>query len=202
MKPGQKPDPFTEKAKKQGYPARSVFKLEEIDRRCQLVKPGMRVLDLGAAPGSWTRFLAQRVGHQGAVFAVDLNPLRIPSAPPITAEQMDVLEVPLTVFSDRGPFDLVVSDIAPHTSGIKEADAARSEALVERCLDIADACLRPGGGFVAKIFVGAGFEAVRGRMRKSFGSVRVIKPEASRKESVEIYLVGLARKAPPPPEGA
>lgn len=210
MKPGHKPDPFTAKAQKQGFPARSVFKLEEIDRRCQLVRTGHRVLDLGAAPGSWTRYLAQRVGPRGAVYAVDLNPLRIPVTPNITFEQLDILESPVERFASWGPFDLVVSDIAPHTSGIKEADAARSEALVERCLDIADASLAFGGSFVSKIFQGAGFEAVRARMRGTFETVRVIKPEASRKESVEIYLVGLKRKtalpppaaAPPPAEGA
>lgn len=207
MKPGRKPDPFTAKAQKQGFPARSVFKLEEIDRRCQLVRQGHRVLDLGAAPGSWTRYLSQHVGLRGAVYAVDLNPLRIPVTPNVTFEQMDILECPVERFTAWGPFDLVVSDIAPHTSGIKEADAARSEALVERCLDIADAALAFGGSFVAKIFQGGGFDAIRARMRGTFETVRVIKPEASRKESVEIYLVGLKRKtappAPPPsPEGA
>lgn len=201
MKPGRKPDPFTAKAHKQGFPARSVFKLEEIDRRCQLIKGGQRVLDLGAAPGSWTRFLSQRVGPRGTVVAVDLNPLKV-GAPNVIADQVDVFAVPLTYFVERGPFDLVVSDIAPHTSGIKEADAARSEELVERCLDIAEACLAAGGSFVAKIFVGGGFDAVRARFRGVFETVRVIKPEASRKESVEIYLVGLKRKTPPPPPAA
>lgn len=202
MKPGRKPDPFTAKAQKQGFPARSVFKLEEIDRRCQLIRQGQRVLDLGAAPGSWTRYLAQHVGARGAVYAVDLNPLRIASTPNIRFEQMDIFECPVARFAALGPFDVVVSDIAPHTSGIKEADAARSEALVERCLDIADASLAQGGAFVSKIFVGGGFDAIRARMRGSYETVRVIKPEASRKESVEIYLVGLKRKTAPPAPGA
>lgn len=196
MKPGSKPDPFTAKAQKQGFPARSVFKLEEIHRRCQLFRTGQRVLDLGAAPGSWTRFIAQRVGPRGSVFAVDLNPLKIAPMPQIASEQLDIVETPIERFAAHGPFDVVVSDIAPHTTGIKEADAARSEALVERCLEIAEATLAVDGSFVAKIFVGAGFEAVRAKMRAIFTQVRVIKPEASRKESVEIYLVGLKRKAP------
>ncbi|MEZ4390831.1 MAG: RlmE family RNA methyltransferase [Polyangiales bacterium] len=200
MKPGRKPDPFTAKAQKQGFPARSVFKLEEIDRRCQLLRPGMRVMDLGAAPGSWSRYIAQRVGPKGHVFALDLNPLKVGS-PQIEFEQLDLFEAPLDYLAAKGPFDLVVSDIAPHTTGVREADAASSELLVERCLDVADACLAPGGSFVAKIFVGAGFEAVRARMRGAFETVRVLKPEASRKESVEIFLVGLRRKAPAPTSG-
>lgn len=198
MKPGRKPDPFTAKAQKQGFPARSVFKLEEIDRRCQLIRQGHRVLDLGAAPGSWTRYLSQHVGPKGFVYAVDLNPLKVASTPNVVAEELDIFAVPVAHFIARGPFDVVVSDIAPHTSGIKEADAARSEELVERCLDLADATLAAGGGFVAKIFVGGGFDAVRARMRTIFETVRVIKPEASRKESVEIYLVGLKRRGAPP----
>lgn len=205
MKPGRKPDPFTARAQKQGFPARSVFKLEEIDRRCQLLRTGLRVMDLGAAPGSWTRYIAQKVGPKGYVYAIDLNPLKIPSAAQIEAEELDLVTTPVEHFVSKGPFDLVVSDIAPHTTGIKEADAANSEALVSRCIEVATACLKPGGSFVAKIFVGGGFEEVRAQLRASFETVRVIKPEASRRESVEIYLVALRRKAlggPPAGDGS
>ncbi len=196
MKPTGKPDPYTAKAKKEGYPARSVYKLEEIDRRLRLVRPGLRVLDLGAAPGSWTRYLADKVGPRGAVVALDLNPLKITAPPHVTQREIDLLACPLEDLAALGPFDLVVSDMAPHTSGLRDQDVARSEELVERAIAIADVTLCAGGAFVAKIFQGGGFDQVRASLRARYDTVRGIKPEASRKESSEIYLVGLGRKAP------
>lgn len=198
MKHTRKPDPYTARAQKEGYPARSVYKLEEIDRRCQLVKSGQRVLDLGAAPGSWARFLAQKVGARGAVVALDLNPPNVVLPPYVTWRELDVFQTPLPEFAALGPFDLVVSDMAPHTTGIRDADCTRSEELVERAIAISDVTLRKGGAFVAKIFQGGGFDAVRAQLRPRFETVRVIKPEASRKESFEIYLVGLSRRDDPP----
>ncbi len=200
MKPGAKPDRFTARAHQEGFAARSVYKLEEIDRRCRVFRTGQRVLDLGAAPGSWTQWMVPRVGGKGAIVAVDLNPLKVKVPAYVQAMQFDVLAAPLDEFAKLGPFDVVVSDMAPHTSGVQDADAARSAELVDRAIDIADACLAPGGHFVAKIFQGAEFEAVRKRLRERYETVRVLKPEASRKESVEIYLVGLGRtvKAPTP----
>ncbi len=199
MKPGNKPDPFTAKAHKEGFAARSVYKLEEIDRRVRLTRPGLRVLDLGAAPGSWTQYLANKVGARGLVVALDLNPLRVALPRHVRAAELDVLAAPLADIAAHGPFDAVVSDMAPHTTGIREADAARSEELVERAVAIADVCLRKGGTFVAKIFQGDGFDRVRALLRARYETVRVIKPEASRKESVEIFLVGLGRSADPEP---
>lgn len=199
MKPTGKPDPFTAKAQKEGFPARSVYKLAEIDRRVGLVRPGMRALDLGAAPGSWTKYLADKVGPKGSVVALDLNPLRVALGPHVTAKELDVLACPLEDIAALGPFDLVVSDMAPHTTGLRIADVARSVELVERAMAIADAALAPGGAFVAKIFQGEGFEAVRAALRARYATVRIVKPEASRKESFEIYLVGLQRKTAPTP---
>lgn len=198
MKHTRKPDPFTARAHKEGYPARSIYKLEEIDRRCQLLKQGQRVLDLGAAPGSWARFLAQKVGARGAVVALDLNPPNVVLPPHVTWREVDVFQCAPDEVGALGPFDLVVSDMAPHTTGIRDADTARSEELVERALVLSDASLRKGGHFVAKIFQGGGFDAVRASVRTRFETVRVIKPEASRKESFEIYLVGLSRRDAPP----
>lgn len=197
MKPGGKPDPFTARAHKEGFAARSVYKLEEIDRRCKLLRPGLRVLDLGAAPGSWTQWMATKLGGKGRIVAVDLNPLRVTVPAFVKAMELDVMAAPLDDFAALGPFDLVVSDMAPHTSGTKEADAALSAELVDRALVIGDRCLVPGGNLVAKIFQGAEFEDVRKRFRERFDGVKLMKPEASRKESVEIFLVGLGRKAPP-----
>ena len=196
MKPGNKPDRFTAKAHKEGFAARSIYKLEEIDRRLRLVRQGMRVLDLGAAPGSWTQYLAQKVGGKGAVVALDLNPLRVAVPAYVQAREMDVLNVPVEEVAALGPFDLVVSDMAPHTTGVRDADVARSVELVERAVAIADASLKPGGALLVKIFQGSGFEEVRALFRARFDELRIVKPEASRKESIEIYLAGLGRKAP------
>lgn len=196
MKPGNKPDRFTAKAHKEGFAARSIYKLEEIDRRLRLVRQGMRVLDLGAAPGSWTQYLAQKVGGKGAVVALDLNPLRVAVPAYVQAREMDVLNVPVEEVAALGPFDLVVSDMAPHTTGVRDADVARSVELVERAIVLADATLKPGGALLVKIFQGSGFEDVRALLRARYDEVRIVKPEASRKESSEIYLAGLGRKPP------
>ena len=202
MKPGNKPDPYTAKAHKEGFAARSIYKLEELDRRLRLARPGLRVLDLGAAPGSWTQYLAGKVGPRGLVVALDLNPLRVAVPPHVKAVELDVLAAPLADIAALGPFDAVVSDMAPHTTGVREADAARCAELVERAIVIADACLRKGGTFVAKVFQGDDFERLRAMLRERYGEVRTLKPEASRKESVEIYLAGLARKSDPAAPGA
>jgi 23S rRNA (uridine2552-2'-O)-methyltransferase len=188
------PDRFTNKAKKEGFAARSVYKLEEIDRRVRLIRPGARVLDLGAAPGSWTQYVAPKVGARGKVVAVDLNPLRVNAAPQVTAVQLDVLAAPIEQFVALGKFDVVLSDMAPHTTGIRDGDVARSVELVERAIEIAAAVLAPGGKFLAKIFQGEGFEDVRKKMRAVFDEVRILKPEASKRESIEIYLAGIGRK--------
>lgn len=191
-------DRYTKKAKAEGFAARSVYKLEEIDRRTKLLRPGIRVLDLGAAPGSWTQYVSPKVGSKGRVVAVDLEPLRVSVGPNVQALQMDALG-DISVLDPYGPFDVVLSDMAPHTTGIPFADAARSEELVERVLDVSERLLVPGGTMVAKLFRGEGFEAIRVRMRGLFDEVRVIKPEASRRESVEMFLIGVSRKAPPKP---
>jgi 23S rRNA (uridine2552-2'-O)-methyltransferase len=191
----RQPDRFTHKAKKEGFAARSVYKLEEIDRRVRLLRAGARVLDLGAAPGSWTQYVAPKVGPRGKVVAVDLNPLRVKTGPHVTAVQLDVLAAPIGDFEKLGAFDVVLSDMAPHTTGIRDADVARSVELVERAIEIAAAVLAPGGKFLAKIFQGEGFEAVRAKMRVLFDEVRILKPEASKRESIEIYLAGIGRKA-------
>lgn len=191
-------DRYTKKAKAEGFAARSVYKLEEIDRRTKLLRPGIRVLDLGAAPGSWTQYVSPKVGSKGRVVAVDLEPLRVGVGPNVQVLQMDALG-DISVLDPYGPFDVVLSDMAPHTTGIPFADAARSEELVERVLDVSERLLVPGGTMVAKLFRGEGFEAIRVRMRGLFDEVRVIKPEASRRESVEMFLIGVSRKAPVAP---
>jgi 23S rRNA (uridine2552-2'-O)-methyltransferase len=187
-------DHFGERAKREGYPARSVYKLQEIDRRLQLLRRGQRVLDLGAAPGSWTQFAAKRVEREGKVVAIDLNPARIALPPHVTFHALDIFK--FDALAELGPesFDVVLSDMAPHTSGQRHRDQFGSFELYMRALEIASQVLVPSGTFVGKIFQGPELEQAREATRAHFKSVRIIKPEASRSESFETFLVGLERR--------
>ena len=192
--PYRRPDHKTRLAREQGYPARSVFKLEEIDRRVHLLKPGMRVLDLGAAPGSWSMLASQRVGRSGSVLAVDKKPIDLSLGSNVIVVQEDALAMDATVIRTHGPFDVVLSDMAPSTTGFSHVDEIRSAELFMRAVDVADETLRPGGNFVGKLFMGASFEEARAHLRASFNTIRIIRPEGTRRSSVETFLVGLDRK--------
>lgn len=181
-------DSFGRRARRQGYPARSVYKLEEIDRRTRILRKGQRVLDLGASPGAWTLYAAQKVGPQGRVLGLDLDEHK--SALPAHAE-IQVADAFTVEPSSLGAFDVVLSDMAPKTSGQRHADQYRSYELFSRALEIASAVLRPGGSFVGKIFQGAEFEDARAAARQRFKKVRVMRPKATRTESYEVFLVGL-----------
>ncbi|MFO0761566.1 MAG: RlmE family RNA methyltransferase [Byssovorax sp.] len=196
--PYRRPDAFTKAAKAQGYPARSVFKLEEIDRRTRLFRQGQRVLDLGAAPGSWSMYAAQKIGAGGKLLAVDLSPIQVALGPNATASQGDALSLANEALALHAPYDVVLSDMAPSTTGNKLADQARSFELFMRAVEVAVALGAPGSAFVGKIFMGEDFEQARAALRKAYGEVRVIRPEGTRSVSFEVFLVGLAKKAPPP----
>jgi 23S rRNA (uridine2552-2'-O)-methyltransferase len=187
-------DHFGHKAKREGFPARSVYKLEEIDRRLKLLRRGQRVLDLGAAPGSWTMYAAERVGREGKVLAIDLNEARVSLPPQASFRALDVFGADLA--SELGPasFEVVLSDMAPHTSGQRHRDQFRSYELYMRALEIARAVLVPGGNFVGKIFQGPELETARAATREAFSSARTLKPEASRSESFEIFLAGIGAR--------
>ena len=193
--PYKRPDRFTREAKKRGFAARSVFKLEEIDRRVRLFRKGQRVLDLGAAPGSWSQFAAERIGSSGKVLAVDLSPLAKAPPPNVTFFAGDVLALAPEAFAELGPYDVVLSDMAPNTTGTRESDQAKSFELFMRALELAGALLRPGGSFVGKIFMGPDFSAAKRRVKELFQSERAIRPEGTRESSFEIFLVGLGRRA-------
>jgi 23S rRNA (uridine2552-2'-O)-methyltransferase len=184
-------DHFGDRAKREGYPARSVYKLQEIDRRIQLLRRGQRVLDLGAAPGSWTMYAAERVGRDGKVVSVDLNELRVGLPPQVSFRALDVFK--FDPKSEFGPaaFDVVLSDMAPHTSGQRHRDQFGSYELYMQALHLAREVLAVGGTFVGKIFQSPELEQARAATRAGFSSVRIVKPEASRSESYEIFLVGL-----------
>lgn len=184
-------DYHTREAHKAGFVARSVFKLSEIDRRVDLLSPGQHVLDLGAAPGSWSAYAAQKIGNQGRLLAVDLKPLTARLDPWCTVIEGDAFALESCVLDDLAPYDVVLSDMAPNTTGHKGVDQARSFDLFCRALELATALLRPEGSFVGKLFMSGEYEEARNRMRQSFAKVRTIRPETTRSVSSEIFLVGL-----------
>ncbi len=195
-------DHFTVEAKKAGYPARSVFKLEEIDQRVRMFKPGQSVLDLGASPGSWTLYAAGRVGPKGHVLAMDLKPLDTTSgkALPPQAEFIlgDALSLETEALARFAPYDVVVSDMAPNTTGNRLGDQTRSFELFMRALAVAEALLKPGGAFVGKLFMGEDFALARAEVKRLFEAERTLRPEGTRTSSYEVFLVGERRRLATP----
>ena len=196
--PYARPDAKTKAAKALGYPARSVFKLSEIDQRMRLLRPGQRVLDLGAAPGSWARYASERVGTQGRVLAVDRSPILQAFAPNVTVVQGDALDLANDALAAFAPYDIVLSDMAPSTSGAKASDQARSFELFARALEVARALGKPGSHFVGKLFMSGDFQEARRSLAEAYARVQVIRPDATRSRSPEVFLVGLGRKASEP----
>lgn len=197
--PYRRPDAFTKAAKAQGYPARSVFKLEEIDRRVRLFREGQRVLDLGAAPGSWSMYAAQKIGRSGRLLAVDLTPIQAILGPNAVAIQGDALSLDNADLARFSPYDVVLSDMAPSTTGSKLADQARSFELFMRAVEVVAALGGAGGSFVGKLFMSEDFTKARDALRALFEEVRTIRPEGTRASSVEVFLVGQRRKKPVAP---
>jgi 23S rRNA (uridine2552-2'-O)-methyltransferase len=191
-----KADFWALKAKKEGYPARSVYKLMEIDKKFGLVKAGSRILDIGAAPGSWSLWLLKRLAGKGYIAAVDLQNLNIKTAYEnflfIRGDLYDA-EVRSRLLA-AGPFALVLSDAAPGTTGNRFVDQSASEAIVEAVIDYAEAALAPGGAVVAKIFQGGGEAALLKRLRGRFALAKGFKPMACRTMSFETYLVATGFK--------
>ncbi len=188
-------DHYTRKARKENYPARSVYKLREIQKKTRLIPKGGRVLDLGCAPGSWLLYAAELVGPSGSVTGVDVKPVSVAAPPRATVIQADVSGDIEDLIGRIGVgYDAVISDMAPDTTGNKAADAARSHALCAAALAVADAVLAPGGGFLCKIFQGEDFEAFRNQVKTRFQRHRIIKPDSSRKASKEIFIIGTGKK--------
>lgn len=189
-------DPYVLQAQKEGWRSRAIYKLKEINEKDQLLKPGMLVLDLGAAPGGWSQYAAQQVSPAGEVLALDILPVE-PYAG-VTFLQGDfteesVFEQLLDLINER-PVDLVMSDMAPNFSGNKAVDIPRSMYLVELTLDLADRVLKPGGHVLMKVFQGEGYEQLLATMRQDYTKVITRKPQASRARSSEIYLLGLKKR--------
>jgi 23S rRNA (uridine2552-2'-O)-methyltransferase len=196
-KPYRPKDHYFKKAKQEGLRARSAFKVDEILKRYPFLKKGAAVLDLGAAPGGFLQILADAVGPQGRVIGVDIVPIRPFSQPYVKTVVLDVLaddfDAKLRELYD-GPFDAVISDMAPKTSGIRTTDEARSLRLARKALEVSVTRGRPGSAFVAKLFMGGEFEEFRDEVRASFEEVKLVRPEATRGASMEVYVVGLRRK--------
>jgi 23S rRNA (uridine2552-2'-O)-methyltransferase len=189
-------DEYVRRAQRDGYRARAAYKLIEIDDRDKLIRPGMTVVDLGSAPGSWSQVVVQRLKGQGKVIALDLLEMK-----PVAGvhfiqgdfreqEVLDQLEAAL----DGKPVDLVIADMAPNISGISEVDQANAMYLTELALDFSCKWLKPGGQFLVKVFNGGGFEEIVRNMRQNFAKVAVRKPKASRDRSSEVYLLGTGRR--------
>jgi 23S rRNA (uridine2552-2'-O)-methyltransferase len=187
-------DYYFKQAKKENFAARSVFKLEEIDERFRILRPGYKVLDLGAAPGSWSQYSAKKIGAQGRVLGIDIQPIKltIPNAVFITADMRDLnLEQTMAENGIAPPFDVVLSDMAPKTIGIKLTDQMRSLELCELALRTAERFLRPKGTFVCKLFHSDEFEGFRDELRTKFGRVEILRPKSTRKESKEIFFIAM-----------
>jgi 23S rRNA (uridine2552-2'-O)-methyltransferase len=184
-------DPFVKQAQKDGYRSRSAYKLIELNEKDKLIRPGMRIMDLGSAPGGWSQVAGRLVGHKGRVLATDILPMD--GLTNVDFIQGDFTEdaVVQRVFEWLAgeKFDLIISDIAPNISGIASADQARSIYFLELALDTVCKALKPGATFVAKMFQGSGSDQYLKELRTHFAKVSIRKPEASRKESREVYVV-------------
>lgn len=196
-RPYQPKDFFFRKAKESGLRARSAFKIDEIARRFSVFKRGQAVLDLGAAPGGFLQVILALVGEKGTVIGVDLAAISSLGRPNVKTAVLDVLADDFDarlLELHRGSFDVVVSDLAPKTTGVHSTDEARSLRLASKALEVSRVRGRPDGHFISKLFMGGDFEAFREEVRASYAEVKVVRPEATRGASMEVYLVGLRRK--------
>jgi len=188
-------DHYTRQAKKEHYPARSVYKLAEIQKKHRIIAKGDRVLDLGAAPGSWTKYAAEQTGTGGSVVGIDISPVDIALPAHATLMTQDVFALMASPDQVIGSdFQVVLSDMAPATTGDRFGDAARSHALCEAALAVADAVLQSGGRFVCKIFQGEDFKSFSDQVKARFDRMHIFKPQSSRKASREIFIIGLGKK--------
>lgn len=195
-----KADSYTLRAHREGYPARSVYKLQEIQETCRIIRPGDSVLDVGAAPGSWTLYVHRRlIKGQGRIVAVDLNPLGLNPVPPtVTSFTGDAFSREIRAqLTALGPYDAIISDAAPMTTGNRSVDTSRSEYLAQQVMLLADEQLKVHGNLVIKIFQGGGQQAILAQMRQKYAKARTLKPKACRSDSFETYLIGLDKKENP-----
>jgi len=197
-------DPYVRAARAAGWRSRAAFKLLELDERFRLLRPDARVVDLGAAPGGWTQLAAKRVGDRGRVVALDILPMDpVAGAIVLQGDFTEDAAEQMVLDALAGPADLVLSDLAPNTTGHNSTDHLRIVALVELAADFARKVLVPGGAFVCKVFQGGAERDLLAAMKRDFAAVRHAKPPASRKDSAESYLVaqGFRGRGEAPPTG-
>ncbi|HSM99579.1 MAG TPA: 23S rRNA (uridine(2552)-2'-O)-methyltransferase RlmE [Rudaea sp.] len=189
-------DPFVKRAQAEGWRSRAVFKLEELIDRDRLLKPGMVVVDLGAAPGGWSQMVRERLGDAGRIVALDILPMQgIAGVEFIEGDfREDEVLKRLEATLNGAPVDLVLSDIAPNMSGVDVADQARAMHLAELAQEFAAVHLKPGGAFVVKLFQGRGFDEYVRNLRKAYERVSMRKPKASRARSPEVYALATGKK--------
>ncbi|MFZ9594485.1 MAG: RlmE family RNA methyltransferase [Bdellovibrionia bacterium] len=196
-------------AKKENYVARSIFKLKEIDERFKVFKPAQKMLDLGAAPGSWSQYASERIGPKGRLLGVDLQAIEL-TLPNAYFFQGDLRELSLEKLFEQTsispPFDVVLSDMAPKTTGIRVTDQARSLELCQKAFSCAELFLKPKGTFICKLFHSDEFEGLRKQLRAQFARIEVLRPKSTRKESKEIFFIALQylgnKKTPPTPQSS
>ncbi len=192
------PDPYRKRARTEGYVARAAYKLKEIDEKYRLFKEGQRVLDLGCSPGSWLQYIASRLGPTGLLVGVDLTPPAVEMAPPLYFVHAEVGSLDLATVTSLSPdFEVVLSDLAPKTTGTREVDQQRSLALALAAWDWAKKLLKPGGHFLVKIFEGPDSTVLAALLKKAFSRCLRVKPAGSRPASPEIYFLGLNYRAVP-----
>ncbi|MBL0732747.1 MAG: RlmE family RNA methyltransferase [Desulfosarcina sp.] len=183
-------DHYARKAKKDKYPARSVYKLKEIQKKFRVIKKNDSVLDLGCAPGSWLIYAAELTGRTGRVEGIDLKPVIFDLPAHVTVYTADMLSENNSFFNEKRKFNVVLSDMAPSTAGNKHLDNTKSFNLAMAALECAQKRLKPGGTLVCKIFQGEDFNFFLDLVKKSFNKVNIFKPQSSRKASREIYIIG------------
>jgi 23S rRNA (uridine2552-2'-O)-methyltransferase len=187
-------DHYSERAKKERYPARSVYKLKEAQKKYGLIRKGDRVLDLGCSPGSWLLYAAELIGNRGEVLGIDQNAVTISLPARVKTFTADILTINGPCIENatlRNHFNVVLSDMAPATTGNKAVDSARSYRLCEAALNIAQMVLVPGGSFFCKIFQGDEFKRFSDSVRSRFKGHKIFKPQSSRKQSKEIFILGM-----------
>jgi 23S rRNA (uridine2552-2'-O)-methyltransferase len=191
-------DPYVAAARAAGWRSRAAFKLTELDDRFKLIRPGARIVDLGAAPGGWTQVAVRRAGERGRVVAIDLLEMDpVAGATVLRGDFQDEAAERAVREALAGQADLVMSDMAPNTTGHTATDHLRITALAELALDFAESVLAPGGAYVAKLFQGGAEKPLLDRLKRGFASVRNAKPPASRKDSAETYLVATGFRGAP-----
>jgi len=196
-RPGE-PDYYRSRARAEGYVARAVYKLKEVDEKYHLLKKGQRVLDLGCSPGSWLQYIAARIGPGGLVLGVDATPPAIEVVPPLHFVHGEVASLDLeTIIAISPIFDVVVSDMAPKTTGLRPVDQQRSLELAQLAWEWARQLLREGGHFLVKVFEGPDTSALAAVLQQNFSLCRRIKPAGSRPASREIYFLGLNKRGAP-----